>query len=108
MSLSHLHTVYSITNANVSCHLVILPVSGNLQNLLKEKLTLSCKTKGVSLGSIFPCFMSYLFLECMYAAAAVANMLKGVERAWVKSIQYNSYTLKQNKKNTMLLPENIQ
>lgn len=29
----------------------------------------------------------------MYAAAAVANMLKGVERACVKSIQYNTYTL---------------
>lgn len=35
----------------------------------------------------------------MYAAAAVANMLKGVERACVKSIQYHTYyTLKQNKK----------
>lgn len=45
----------------------------------------------------------------MYAAAAVANMLKGVERAYVKSIQYHTYyTLKQNKKSTVLLPENIQ
>lgn len=54
-----------------------------------------------------------LSLWCMYAAAAVANMLKGVGKGLheVDSISHKLHlTAKQTqqKKKTMLLPENIQ
>lgn len=63
------------------------------------------------LSSMLPSLSIYpsVFLWCIYAAAAVANMLKGGEKACLKSTQYHThYTLKQKKKALVLLPENIQ
>lgn len=63
------------------------------------------------LSSVLPSPSVYpsVFLWCIYAATAVASMLKGGDKACLKSTQYHThYTLKQKKKALVLLPENIQ
>lgn len=63
------------------------------------------------LSSMLPSLSIYpsVILWCIYAAAAVANVLKGGEKACLKSTQYHThYTLKQKKKALVLLPESIQ